>query len=71
MSINITLTETEANDLHDVLSNWIDNFEDGRLQDCRTDPEMAEAWMPMYKAACRAYELIEAETVEKMIEGEG
>jgi len=71
MSIKIELNEEEANSLHDVLSNWIDQFEDGRLQDCETAPEMAELWMPMYKAACRAYELIEAETVEKMIEGEG
>ena len=71
MSIKIELNEEEANNLHDVLSNWIDQFEDGRLQDCETDDEMCKVWWPMYIAAGRVIDLIEAETVEKMIEGEG
>ncbi len=69
MSITLTLTADETNGLHDVLSNWIDQFEDGRLQDCETDPEMAEIWMPMYDSALRAIQLIEAETTEQIIEG--
>ena len=69
MSITLTLTADETNGLHDVLSNWIDQFEDGRLQDCETDPEMAEIWMPMYDGALRAIQLIEAETTEQSIEG--
>jgi hypothetical protein len=69
MSITLTLTADETNGLHDVLSNWIDQFEDGRLQDCETDPEMAEIWMPMYDGALRAIQLIEAETTEQIIEG--
>tara|TARA_R110000796_G_scaffold223443_1_gene339698 strand:+ start:390 stop:605 length:216 start_codon:yes stop_codon:yes gene_type:complete len=69
MSIKLKLTADETDALHDVLSNWIDQFEDGRLQDCKTDPEMAEVWMPMYDGALRAVQLIEAETTEQIIEG--
>ena len=69
MSITLTLTADETNGLHDVLSNWIDQFEDGRLQHCETDPEMAEIWMPMYDGALRAIQLIEAETTEQIIKG--
>lgn len=68
MSITLKLTADETDALHDVLSNWIDQFEDGRLQDCETDPEMAEVWMPMYDGALRAVQLLEAETVQSMID---
>ena len=69
--MKIELNEDEAGGLIDVLSNWIDQFEDGRLQDCETDDEMCKFWWPMYIAAGRVIDLIEAEGTEQIIEGEG
>ena len=68
MTITITLTEDEANALYDVLSHTSNDIED-RLPDCENDPDEKEFWTPMYDAAQRAMELIEAETTEQIIEG--
>tara|TARA_R110002020_G_scaffold105763_2_gene246456 strand:+ start:141 stop:647 length:507 start_codon:yes stop_codon:yes gene_type:complete len=73
VSITITLTGDEANNLHDALDHVSNDME------CRVDYpenlskhelEMADIWKNMYDIAQRVLALIEAETVEKMIEAE-
>ena len=68
VNITITLTEDEADALYDVLNHASRDIEE-RLPDCKDDPEEMEIWGPMYDAAMRAMELIEAETTEQIIEG--
>lgn len=67
MNITITLNEDEANALYDVLNHTSNDIED-RLPDCKNDPDEMAFWGPMYDAAMRVMELIEAETTEQIIE---
>ena len=66
MNITITLTEDEASTLYDVLDHTSRDIED-RLPDCENDPDEMELWKPLYDAAQRVMELIEAKTTEKII----
>jgi len=67
VNITITLTEDEASTLYDVLDHTSRDIED-RLPDCENDPDEMEFWKPLYDAAQRVMELIEAETVQSMID---
>jgi len=68
MSITLTLTEDEASALFDVLEHTSNDIGE-RLPDCEYDPDAKALWEPMFNISQRVMSLIEAETVEKIIEG--
>ena len=67
-TIPLTLTETEAFALFDVLDHTSSDIE-ARLVDCKDDPDATALWARMYDISQRVMALIEAETTEKIIEG--